>query len=293
VGLFEPKGDNGVDAARRAHLQDELLSGAAVADCRLKAASHTGAITFPIHIKGLRINETFFTKVVGLAGGFRLLDRLTPLPGVKSVDYVIGGFALELKILTADPLEAPERQARIREFLAREFPRGAIWVTPTKQSMTLVGALSKEYWERYLGKPTQDRLDTAATQITDTQTFLPDLRGAVLIVNLGSYSLDALSLTHLANHYQDRFEAIKAVYVLNLIPAAVGSEFQIFFSSIAKQGHRPEADALGQLLERTLTSEIERITGRPLRMAEVDAHARSGRAMFQLTQNGVIFKGSS
>jgi len=221
------------------------------------------------------------------------LDRLTPLPGVKSVDYVIGGFALELKILTADPLEALERQARIKEFLAREFPRAAIWVTPTKQSMTLVGALSKEYWERYLGNPTQDRLDKAADQIADTQTFMPALKGAVVIVNLGSYSLDALSLTHLANHYQDRFETIKAVYVLNMIPAAVGRDYQIYFASIAKQGHLPEADVLGQLLEKTLTSEIERITGRPLRMVEVDAHARSGKAMFQLTKNGVIFKGSS
>ncbi len=145
----------------------------------------------------------------------------------------------------------------------------------------------------YLGKPTQDRLDTAADQITDTQTFMPDLIGAVMIVNLGSYSLDALSLTHLANHYQDRFEAIKAVYVLNMIPAAVGRDYQIFFSSIAKQGHRSQADVLGQLLEKTLTSEIERITGRPLRMAEVDPHAWSGKAKFQLTQNGVIFKGSS
>src|ERR1017187_5776642 len=201
-------------------------------------------------IKGVRLDEPFFDSVIKRAGGKRLLEEFTPPMDTKHVDYLIGGFALELKVLTADPLDAPERQARLQEFFRREFPRGPIWITPTRQSVTLVGQMAKEYWERFLGKPAQDRLDSAADQIADTLTFVPGpLRGGVIIVNAGGASLDWLSFTHLVNHYQERFEPINAVFAVNGVPAMVAGEHQIHFVTIAKEGHRAEADTLGLILD--------------------------------------------
>lgn len=242
-------------------------------------------------IKGVDYDEAFFDSVIKRAGGHRLTELYTPPSGIQSVDYLVGGFALELKILLTDPLDAPERQKRLEEFFLAEFPKGPLWVTPTKRFATLVGQLAKDYWERFLGKPTQDRLDSAADQIRATLSFVPgSWRGAVLIVNAAGFSLDWQSFTHLANHYQQRFDAIDAVFAFNGVPARFGEEIRIYFATIAKDGHRSEADALGLALDLAIRSEIEERTGRPLRSAEADPHAPSSKATFQFTEKGIKFK---
>jgi len=243
-------------------------------------------------IKGVDYDERFFDSVIKKAGGSRLTTLFTPPPGIQSVDYLIEGFAVELKILTTDPLDAIERQKRLAEFFSVEFPNGPLWVTPTKRSATLVGQLAKVYWERYLGKPTQDRLDSAADQIEATRSFVPgSWRGAVIIVNAAGFSLDWRSFTHLANHYQQRFAAIDAVFAVNGVPALAGNnELQIHFATIAKDGHRLEADALGLKLDAAIRNEIETRTGRALRVVEVNPNEPATKTTFQFTENGIRFK---
>jgi hypothetical protein len=239
-------------------------------------------------IKGVVFDEPFFDAVIQRAGGCRLTDLHTPPAKKQHVDYLIRGFLLELKILMSDPLDAQERQASIEKFLRSELPKGPLWVTPTRRSITLAGQQAKDYWERIMGKPIQDRLDSAAGQIRDTLTFVPgSWKGGVIIVNSAGPSFDWQSFTHLADHYHERFSEINAVFAMNGVPAVADGKLIIHFATIAKGGHRPEADALGILLDTAIREEIEKRTKRTLEAVEVDPHAASPKAAFQITPTGV------
>ena len=239
-------------------------------------------------IKGVIFDEPFFNAVIKRAGGDRLTDLYSPPPNTQNVDYLIGGFALELKILKTDPLDAPERQESIKKFLRAELPKGPLWVTPTKQAVTFSGQQAKDYWERIMGKPIQDRLDTAAGQIRDTRTFVPgSLRGGVIIVNSAGPSFDWRSFSHLANHYGVRFPEIDAVFAMNGVPEVADGKFIIHFATTGKVGHRTEADALGTILDKAIREEVAKLTNRALEVVEVDPHSPSPKAAFQITSSGV------
>jgi hypothetical protein len=233
-------------------------------------------------------NEPFFNAVIKRAGGHRLTDLHTPPPGAQNVDYLLGGFALELKILMSDPLAAPERQARIEKFLRSELPKGPLWVTATKQAISLSGQVSKDYWERIMGKPIQDRLDSASEQIRDTRSFVPgSWKGGVLIVNSAGPSFDWQSFTHLAGHYQERFSEIDAVFAMNALPVSADGKFLLHFAVIAKDGNKPEADVLWKLLDGAIREEIAARTNRTIGSIELDPHISPGKGSFQLTPTGV------
>ena len=241
----------------------------------------------PQFITGCPLNEPFFDSVVKRAGGTCLLDVVKPPLNTKNVDYLIDGFALELKILCADTLDAPERQRRIKEFIRTEFPRGPLWISPTKQEARIVGSLADRYWTWILGKPVQDRLDAAADQIADTKTFVPGpLRGAVLIVNAGGPSLDWKSFTHLANHYATRFEHIDAVFAMSGVPWAVTGGSQYHFATIGKEGHRAYSDALGIKLGAAIVREVQARTGLLCVTGSADANGPSEKVTFRLLPSG-------
>lgn len=242
----------------------------------------------PEFVKGLVFGEPFFDTIIRNAGGHRLLDLHTPPPHTQNVDYLIGGFALELKILTQDVLDAPERQAKLAEFIKTEFPKGPLWVTANRREASFKGVLQKDYWEKYLGKPIQDRLDSAADQIVDTRTFVPGpLRGGVLIVNAGGHSLDWQSFSHLANHYGLRFPSIDAIFAMSAVPNQIEGGFQFHFATMGKEGHRTEADQIGTLLNDAIVAEISKRTAKNCLSTEVDAHAPSPKITFTYTEKGM------
>jgi len=245
----------------------------------------------PELIPGVHFDEPFFDAVVKRAGGHRLTDLHIPPPSTKHVDYLIGGFALELKILMSDPLDARERQKTIRDYLRSLLPRGPLWVTATKQAIAIAGEDSKAYWERIMGKPIQDRLDSAADQIRGTRSFVPgSWKGGVLIVNSAGPSFDWLSFTHLAGTYRARFPEIDAVFALNAVPVVAEGKFELHFATIAKEGSKPEADSLWISLNGAIREEIAARTNRKIASIELDPHISPGKGAFLLTPSGVRVK---
>jgi hypothetical protein len=242
----------------------------------------------PQFIPGLVFNEPFFDQVIKVAGGCRLLEIHKPPPHTRHVDYLINGFAVELKILTRDVLEAPERQEKLRRLISKELPRGPMYVTATKREVRMAGSFADAYWEQILGAPIQDRLDKAADQIADTRTFVPGpLLGAVIIVNAAGPSLDWKSFSNLANHYAERFDAIDAIFALSAVPVPLENGIQFHFARIGRTGHTVEVDALGILLGNTINSEMCRLLGKQCQTEEVDAHGPSEKIVFQYTPAGL------
>ena len=214
----------------------------------------------PQVIVGVDFDEPFFDAVVRRAGGERLEVRYKPPQDTKNVDYLIHGWALELKILMADPLDAKERQARLKQFFDKNFPRGYIWVTANRQAAALTGELANEYWERFLGKPAQGRLEEAAAQIAATRTFVQAAearRGGVLIVNAAGWSLDWQSFFKLCGHYHQRFSEIDAVFPFNALPSPSATGPQIQFCGVSKKTPDPDLDFLYEKLSEALRTEIE------------------------------------
>jgi hypothetical protein len=121
----------------------------------------------PELIKGIVFDEPFFDAVIRQAGGHRLDELYIPPPDTKHVDYLVSGYALELKTLVIDPLESPERQAKLQQFLSSEFPRGPLYVTATRREATLTGPIAKKFWSWYIGSSIKDALDRASDQINE------------------------------------------------------------------------------------------------------------------------------
>jgi len=198
-----------------------------------------------------------------------------------------------VKILVSDPLDAQERQERLKPFLAKHFPRGYVWVTPHRQEAAFTGDLAQEFWERFLGKPAQDRLDSAAAQIADTRTFVPDVRfGGVLIVNAGGPSLDWQSFFRLCAHFQQRFQEIDAVFPFNGIPAKIAGGFQIHFCGCSKKKQDPDANALFDAVDMAMRAEIEHRIGRSVQAEAIYINTPGAKGHFKLTLKGLHKKGT-
>ncbi len=243
----------------------------------------------PELIKGVVFDERFFDAAVRRAGGDRV-EKLHPIPpNSKSIDYMLAGFGLELKIFMADPLDSPERQAAIERFIREEFPKGPIFVTATRRMIRLAGALAEKYWERIMGVPIQDRLAQAAKQIRATRTFVPgDWKGAALLVNSAGPSWDWMSFLRLSGKYHRRFPEIDAVFALNGVPIFGDDRFMIHFSVVSKKdGSEDETNALWEHLDLAIRREIEARTGKVVLTTELDPHAPAKVVTFQLTPDGV------
>jgi hypothetical protein len=240
-------------------------------------------------IQGIIFDEAFFDAVIKRGGGHRLTDLHRPPPNTRHVDYLINGFALELKILTTDPLDSTERQERIDRFLRSELPKGPLWVTARERRISMTGAVADRYWEWIMGAPIQDRLDQAARQIKDTLTFVPgSWKGGVLLVNSAGPSWDWLSFGRLAGKYHRRFPEIDAVFALNGVPVNESGTSTIHFAIASKKdGKEGEYNALWKCLDAAIRGEIEKRTAQPIIAKELDPGNQLGKVSFQLTAKGV------
>lgn len=238
-------------------------------------------------MQGIVFDEPFFDAVIKRAGGERLTDRYPPPPKTKQVDYILRGFVIELKILTSDPLDAEERQAAAKKFIEEKMRSGELQVSPANQ-VIFTPQQSKELWERILGRPIQDRLQKAARQIRDTLAFVPgSWRGGVIIVNSAGSSFDWRSFSYLADHYHGRFPEIQAVFALHGVPDQVDGHDAIYFATMSKDGHWPEADSLGNLLDNTIRAEIAERTHRVPKSVATDTKSPDWKASFHITPNGI------
>jgi hypothetical protein len=180
----------------------------------------------------------------------------------------------------------------LKHFFDKNFPRGYIWVTANRQAAALTGELANEYWERFLGKPAQGRLEEAAAQIAATRTFVQAAEarsGGVLIVNAAGWSLDWQSFFKLCGHYHQRFSEIDAVFPFNALPSPSATGPQIQFCGVSKKTPDPDLDFLYEKLSEALRTEIEQNTGRPLKIDHgIDINAPAAKAHFQVTPHGEV-----
>jgi hypothetical protein len=241
-------------------------------------------------IKGVTIDEEFFDHCIKSIGGYRLTDRHVPPHGFQHVDYIVNGFALELKIIEEDPLEKAQHQRAVADLLKEEFPKGPLWVTATTQTARLVGGVSKR-WHGILGTPIRKAVKKAASQIRDTRRFLDShLRGAALLVNAGGVSIDARSFLNLASDYSLRHPEIEGVYGFCAIPnPSDAAQPMVTFSvhslhlSEDDDGH---TSSLGSALDNAVKSRIDALTGRVSRVETVDLKAATPIPVYTLGPSG-------
>lgn len=255
---------------------------------------HRAMPKVPQAIVGIDFDERFFDAVIRRAGGDRLEAKYKPPKDTKSVDYLIDGWAIELKILVTDPLDANERQASIKKFIKEKFPDGGIWASQGRQAVSLSGEVFQEYWERYLGAPAQDRIASAAKQIAATRTFVPEAEarhGGVLLVNSAGWSVDWRSFVKLCGKYQCRFPEVDAVFPVSGVPSPTDAGPQIQFGGTSKKKLDPDFDLLFDRLSNAFKAEIEQRTASPLRLDEnVDINADIGKSHFHITPEGKVLK---
>jgi hypothetical protein len=138
-------------------------------------------------IRPPRIGEAFVDQMVQLAGGRRLSKEERNDDKTRNADYRIDDFVIELKDIQEEGMEKPERQAKIATLFRPYFPdEPEILIDPS--------LLSDEDLQQYaaiVGGPIKNAIKSAAEQIKATKQHLkaPQLRGGIIVVNSGYYSL--------------------------------------------------------------------------------------------------------
>ena len=129
-----------------------------------------------------RVTEQFIDKVVAQAGGQRI-DTSGLAPGERTVDYLLGSYAFELKDLQEEAMEKGPHQERLAE-LFRPYARGETQVSIDPS------ILSKGDFHKYLdilGRPIQGHVRSAAGQIRATRERMGrrDMLGGLILLNTG------------------------------------------------------------------------------------------------------------
>jgi hypothetical protein len=185
------------------------------------------------------VDEKFVAKVV-LALGGEVLDGSRIFPeGVKPVDFLLDGYALEFKTLDTDPLvsHGDERPAKILDFASAKLATGELKMDGN--DLRITGKASQEYWRKFLGVSVGRQFEKAAKQIRSTRDFLgkPDLKGAVFLVNTSAPFIDPNSLVTLVQVQQRRPEfadAINVAIYFSIIPGILNGR------PILPAGYTPE-----------------------------------------------------
>lgn len=159
-----------------------------------------------------RISEEFMDKVMEHAGGKRL-PTLQKLQGMKSADYLIGGFVFELKDLQEEVFEKKNHQKRLAELFRSYFPgQREVTIDPL--------ILSKSDYLKYLDilcRPIKTQIRSASEQISSTKSLLgrSDLRGGIISLNTGCGSFQhkafAAQVERLARKDSRQFDAVVSV----------------------------------------------------------------------------------
>ena len=146
-----------------------------------------------------RIGEAFVDRVVENAGGRRLSPAETNYQKTRNSDYLVDDFIYELKDLQEEGLEKPERQAKLAELFRPYHPgKYEIQIDPS--------ILTPEDLFRYakiVGGPLHKAVRSAADQIKATKLHLrnPELKGGILVLNSGYFSLPHETFVKLLLHY--------------------------------------------------------------------------------------------
>jgi hypothetical protein len=151
-------------------------------------------------------------------------EKVRKVPNVKTVDYIGDGYALELKNLRTDPLEAKSRTDRLLAFQTEEYLAGNIimdWVNlsaaPTPEKRKEIAA---KLWQLHLGTSLRDTMIKASIQISSTRLLRPSFafRGAILVVNECLPAMDTVGLAELMATYLKEAPLAAADIALGFCP---------------------------------------------------------------------------
>lgn len=146
-----------------------------------------------------RLGEAFVDSVVEKAGGRRLTATERNSNRTRNADYRIDEFIYELKDIQEEGMEKPERQAKLAALFRPYFAgQTEILIDPS--------ILSPDDLIRYakiVGGPVHKAVRSAADQIKTTKCHLgaPSLRGGIIVLNSGYYSLPHDTFIELLRHY--------------------------------------------------------------------------------------------
>jgi hypothetical protein len=187
---------------------------------------------YPFPKLKIKVDQTFVGRVVQKLGGEPFDGSRTFPEGVKPVDFLIGGYALEYKELDEDPLvsHSNDRPAKIAGFVSEKIATGELSINGTGVHMT--GSVGQEYRLRFLGVSIGRHFETAAKQIRSTRAFLksPSMKGAVFIVNRSAPFIDADSFANLVQSQQRRADfadAINLAIYFSVIPGILDGRFVV------------------------------------------------------------------
>jgi len=191
------------------------------------AAQATGnrLIEFPQHfaagsgvgaaIRPPRINESFVDEMVTAAGGRRLTAEERGVDE-ENADYLLDDFVIELKEIREEVFadDKIERQGKLAKLLIPYYPDDdVIRINPEELTQ-------EDQWkfDDIVGAPVQTAIKKAARQIkaTKRRLNLDGHRGALIVVNSGSYTLEADRLFALAKRYASKDTAqVQEVVVID------------------------------------------------------------------------------
>lgn len=128
------------------------------------------------------LDESFFDKVVSRVHGIRLPTNLTEKESIKSADYLVNDYIIELKFLLNDPFVT--NQERIAQIFAKYNHNGTI-------DTELLGDDDKKEFEDVIMRPLSTHVQKASKQIKAVKEYLdkPNYHGFILLVNQAASAL--------------------------------------------------------------------------------------------------------
>jgi hypothetical protein len=146
-----------------------------------------------------RLGESFVDTVVEKAGGRRLSPMERNQNQTRNADYRIDDYIYELKDIQEEGMEKPERQAKLADLFRPYFP-------DDPEILLDASVLSPDdlfLYAKIVGGPVQKAVRSAADQIKATKRHLaePSLKGGIIVLNSGYYSLPLETFSHLLQHY--------------------------------------------------------------------------------------------
>jgi hypothetical protein len=219
----------------------------------------------PLAVLMPRLGERFFDQMVELAGGRRLSTEERNNDQTRNADYRLDDFIIELKDIQEEGMEKPERQQKVAELFLPYFPAiSEIIIDPS--------ILSSDDRRRYLeiiGEPISRSIKSAAEQIKATKTHLraPALRGGILVVNTGYYSLEAEMFNELVRHSaRHDTRQIELITSINLTFTTDGFNSHMIAQVFPKESGLPAerrlVDAFPRVMDKHMT---EMVTSGPVR----------------------------
>lgn len=149
-------------------------------------------------IRPPRFAEEFVDRIVVRAGGRRLTSSERNHENTRNADYLIQDCVVELKDMQEEGMEKPERQKKLAELFLRYYPdETEILIEPA-----ILSPEDVRLYIQIVGSPIRERIKDAAKQVKATKAHLSQsaLRGGVIVLNSGYYSIEIEQFEKLVHH---------------------------------------------------------------------------------------------